>query len=86
MLYLVYFIPAGAGNQAIILDERCSVMPLKMSLFCWRMETKMRVHHWMYLHQLQQIAWLVQSHNFSGHCRCEQCNSVSNADFVNSLA
>jgi hypothetical protein len=26
---LVYFISAGAGNQAIILAKRCSVMPLK---------------------------------------------------------
>jgi hypothetical protein len=30
---LVYSVSAGTGNQAIILDERCSVMPLKCLCF-----------------------------------------------------
>jgi hypothetical protein len=29
---------------------------------------------------------LVQSHNFSGHHRCEQCGSVSDGELVHSLA
>jgi hypothetical protein len=30
---LICFVPTGAGNQAITLDERCSLTPLKMSLY-----------------------------------------------------
>jgi hypothetical protein len=32
---LICFVPSGAGNQAITLDERCSLMPLKMSLYIY---------------------------------------------------
>jgi hypothetical protein len=47
----------------------------------------MRVRQWMYLHQSRRPVCLVQSRNFSGHCRCEQCGGyVNNGDFVNSLA
>jgi hypothetical protein len=41
-MVLVYFISAGAGNQAISLDERCSVMPLICFCLFGRQENSLK--------------------------------------------